>query len=112
MIIIKKAESNTLIPSSLTTIHEYLMKEQAISGAVAEINGRYPEKGFAVNEICKELVYILSGNGSAITTSGETMFTQNDVVFIDKNESFAWQGTFSMFMVTMPKFDPKQHKIL
>ncbi len=88
------------------------MDEQTISGAVAEINGRYPKKGFAINEVCKELVYILSGNGSIITTSGETMFTQNDVIFIDKNEQFAWKGTFSMFMVTAPKFDPKQHKII
>lgn len=112
MIVIKKKESNILIPSqSTTTISEYLMEEQAISGAVAEINGRYPEKGFAVNEICQELVYILSGNGTIITTSRKTSFTAGDVIFIDKNESFAWQGTFSMFMVTTPKFYPKQHVI-
>ena len=112
MTIIKKSESNKVTPTSSTTIREYLMNEQAISGAVAEINGRYPEKGFAVNEVSKELVYILSGGGEIFSKSGKQSFVLGDVIFIDKHEQFAWKGNFSMFMVTTPKFDPKQHKIL
>src|SRR3989344_8584998 len=111
MIIIKKAESNKISPSLSTTVREYLMDEQAISGAVAEINGRYPEQGFAINKVSKELVYILTGNGEVITQSNKTEFGQGDVILIDKNEQFSWQGNFSMFMVTTPKFDSKQHKV-
>lgn len=111
MTIIKHSQTNKLTPSSSTTIWEYLMDEPSISGAVSKINGHYPEKGFAVNKISKELVYILTGNGEIVTESDKTSFTPGDVIFIDKHELFAWQGNFSMFMVAAPKFDPKQHII-
>ena len=111
MQIVEKSETNKVNPTPGTTIHEYFIDEPSISGATTEINGRYPEVGFAVNEVSKELVYIISGNGHIITPSNETSFEQSDVIFINKNELFAWQGTFSMFMVTTPKFDPKQHII-
>ena len=111
MIIVKRSGKNIVIPTTTSIISEYLMDEPDISGAVAKINGRYPEKGFAVNEQSKELVYILSGNGIIFTQSNKQSFAPGDVVFINKNEQFAWQGTFSMFMVTTPKFDPEQHII-
>lgn len=86
MQLIKKAETNTVTPSWSTTIREYLMDERAISGAVTEITGRYPEEGFAINELCKELVYILSGSGAIVTQSGEMTFAPGDIIFIDKDE--------------------------
>ena len=112
MHIIKKSLTNNLTPMPSTTIREYLMEEESISGAVSEINGRYPEKGFAVNELSKELVYITKGKGKIITKDKEKEFDQGDVIFIDRGEPFAWKGTFTMFMTTTPKFDPRQHKII
>lgn len=112
MQIVKKSETINVNPSPGTTIHEYFIDEPSISGATTEINGRYPERGFAVNEVSKELVYILSGKGAIVTKTGKSSFAPGAVIFIDKKEPFAWQGTFSMFMVTTPKFDPEQHKIL
>lgn len=126
MLIIQKSYTNKLTPTASTVIREYLMKESAISGAVAEINGRYPDIGFAVNKRSKELVYIIQGTGKIHTKYEVKEFTQGDVVFIDRGELFAWEakpctdspkgksgtgGTFTMFMVTTPTFDPKQHII-
>lgn len=112
MLIIKKSLTNNLTPTPSTTIREYPMDEQAISGAVSKINGRYPKNGFAVNEISKELVYIIEGKGKIITKDGEREFDQGDVIFIDRGELFAWEGNFTMFMTTTPKFDPIQHNIV
>lgn len=110
MKIVRKSDTNHIsLPS--TVIFEYLLDELTISGAVAEIRGRYPENGFAVNEISKELVYIIKGKGIVITKDERREFDQGDVIFIDREELFAWQGNFTMFMTTTPKFDPKQHKI-
>ncbi len=95
-----------------TRITEYPMSEKNISGAVAEIHGRYPETGFALNKKSKELVYIMEGNGKIITEKETAEFSKGDVIYIDKNEKFAWDGNFTMFMATTPAFDPKQHKII
>ncbi len=111
MHIVRKSNIHTINTPS-TVISEYLMDEPDISGAVAEVNGRYPEQGLASNEISKELVYIINGRGKIITRDEEKEFNQGDVVFIDRGELFAWEGNFTMFMTTTPTFDSKQHKII
>lgn len=112
MYLVKKSQTNRLKTTNATTILEYLMEEDGVSGAVAKIHGNYPEKGFAVNEVCKELVYILRGSGQIVTESEQRAFETGDVIFINRRERFRWEGDFSMFMVTTPKFDPNQHKII
>ncbi len=88
------------------------MEEKNISGAVAEIHGRYPEKGFAVNETCKELVFIINGTGNIVTEKDNKSFVLGDTIFVDRGEKFYWQGDFTMFMATTPKFSPDQHKVV
>jgi mannose-6-phosphate isomerase-like protein (cupin superfamily) len=107
----KATEKVTITPTETTTIFEYAASDTAISGAVATINGRYPEYGFAVNKISKELVYVVSGSGKIITSSQEKDITEGDVIFLDAQEKFAWSGNMVLFMATAPKFDPNQHTI-
>ncbi len=112
MQVIKHTDTNKLAASSSTSIWEYLTHDQDISGAVAKINGRYPETGFAMNEVSKELVYVLEGNGSVIRKDGSVKISKGDVILLQPNELFAWSGTLTLFMATAPTFDPKQHKII
>lgn len=88
------------------------MKEKAISGAIAEIKNRYPEKGFAVNEVCKEIAFVVSGSGQIVNHDQTRPINMGDLIYIDKNESFAWEGKITIFMATTPAFDPKQHIIV
>jgi hypothetical protein len=81
-----------------------------IDGALISVNGRYPDSGFLVNEINKELVYVTSGTGKLLSRSGEQDFGTGDVIFIDNREEFAWSGSFEGFFATTPRFDPAQHK--
>ncbi len=111
MIIIQSSETNKVQASPSTTIWEFTMEEKSISGAVTEINGRYPEQGFAVNKKSKELAFVLSGSGYVITSTIKRPIGVGDLIFLDKEESFAWEGALTLFMATTPKFDPKQHII-
>ncbi len=81
-----------------------------IDGAIITVSGRYPQSGFLVNEMSKELVYITSGSGKLIGREGSKNFSKGDVIFIDNREEFAWNGTFEGFFATTPKFNPAQHK--
>lgn len=110
--IVKVAEVNKIPASRSTTIFEYLMEEKDVSGAVTEIHGRYPEKGFAQNTLCKELVFVISGEGEIITEEDILSFDTGDTILIDKNEKYYWLGNFSIFMATTPKFSAAQHKII
>lgn len=88
------------------------MDDGDISGAVAEIHGRYPEKGFVQNEVFKELVYVLSGTGKIEVDGKEFQFSEGDVLLILPGEKYFWEGNFKIFMATSAKFDPKLHKIV
>lgn len=111
MNIIPSSKTNKIQATPTTTIWEFVMKEKAISGAITQINGRYPEKGFAVNEACKEIAFVISGSGSIATPAQTRPIGVGDLIFIDKGESFAWEtnGSLTLFMSTTPKFNPKQH---
>lgn len=101
-----------LRPTQSTTIKEFPTNSPDVSGATASINGRYPENGFAFNEVSKELVYITQGNGKIVTEKEELSFAEGDVIFIENNEKYYWEGNFSMFMANTPKFSADQHKIV
>lgn len=90
----------------------YGRTSEVIDGAVIAVSGRYPSSGFLVNEVCKELVYVTSGRGSLISREAAQEFEAGDVVFIDANEAFAWDGNFEGFFATTPRFDPSQYKEL
>ncbi|MCB1559278.1 MAG: hypothetical protein KDJ50_10185 [Alphaproteobacteria bacterium] len=109
MDIVKFAEKETLSPSSSAIIHEYHTKDTEISGGVAEINGRYPLNGYVINKTVKELVYVLSGDGVIITPEKSQAISVGDVIFVDFEEKFAWEGQMTLFMATAPSFDPQQH---
>ena len=83
-----------------------------MGGALITIDGRYPEKGFAVNQICRELAYIIKGNGSLATEYSIAKFSQGDTLYLPPKEKFLWEGKFTMYVVTTPAFDPKQHIFL
>lgn len=112
MHIVKSDRSNKISASASTTIDEYLMDDGDISGAIAEIHGRYPEKGFVRNEVFKELVYVLSGTGKIEVDGKEFQFSEGDTLLILAGEKYYWEGNFRIFMATTPKFDPKNHKII
>ena len=110
MQIVKHTDVRKVTPTSSATIWEYDTDDKTISGAVAQINGRYPEKGFAENGF-KELVFVISGNGYILTPNQRKEIDLGEEIFLDKHEQYAWEGTMTLFMATTPKFDPKKHKI-
>lgn len=112
MNIIQSSNANKVQASPTTTIWEFAMDEAAISGAVTEIKDRYPEKGFAVNKISKELVFVISGEGYIVTPTQKRPIRVGDLVFLDKREIYAWEGNLTLFMATTPKFDQKQHIVI
>ncbi len=109
MQIIKQNQRRTLHPEPQTKVHEYDTDDAFISGAVAEIKGRYPAKGFVCNTRIKELAYIVRGTGFYLTQQDRTPLAAGDTLLIDHNEFYAWDGDMDIFLATAPAFDPQQY---
>lgn len=42
---------------------EFDLGTKNLDGAITNVRGRFPESGRAVNEACKEMAFIIEGNG-------------------------------------------------
>lgn len=91
---------------------EIPIDSHALNMALGEINGRYPETGYAVNRKVSELVYIQSGSGSLTVGSKTISFSKGDSLLIEPNEYFYWQGSFSTVIACSPAFTVEQHEYI
>ena len=110
MKLIKQNQANEINNSDTCRVLEYPFDEKDINGSVVGVNGRYPESGFVMNEVCKEIVYIISGSGSLTVNNTRVDFNEGDSLFVDAGENYFWEGSFTSYMACTPAFYPEQHK--
>lgn len=91
---------------------EYPLNDTDINFSTAIINGRYPDKGYCVNEECKELIYVIEGKGTLNKRDKTIEFNKGDVILIDKGEVYYWDGQCTIAMPCTPAWYPEQHKLI
>ncbi len=111
MKIVKSSHTKKFENSKTCIAIEYPLGDKDINGAVIELSGRYPEKGRAVNLKCKELAYVVKGEGKVAIENQTFKLNQGDLVLIEPGEKFYWQGDMTLFMPCTPAWSPNQHKV-
>lgn len=95
------------------TTLEYSFNDKDIDVGVATITGRYPEKDYCVNTICKELVFVLEGTGSLCFQNEKVDFSKGDAILIEPNEKYYWDTEFCIVSMTCtPSWSPEQYKLM
>lgn len=91
---------------------DYNTEDQDINFVVIKLNGRIPKTGYQVNTNCKALYYILKGSGVLYNKKNvqEIKFSQGDVIVIDKEECYAFEGDFEAAVSNTPAWTIEQHK--
>lgn len=89
---------------------EYPLGDKEIDMALVEVSDRYPKKGRATNEKCKELAYIVEGSGKVVVEDKEVYFHEKDMLLIEPGEKVYWEGNFKMFVSCTPAWYSQQHK--
>lgn len=112
MKIVKKSEVVKFEHGQTCTANEYPVNDKDINVAIIELNGRYPEKGCAMNEISKELAYVMAGSGKIVVENNETEVAEGDLVLVNPGEKFYWEGNMKLFMPCTPAWNPEQYKII
>lgn len=83
-----------------------------IDGAVAEINGRYPEKGWAKNTISSEQLFVISGGGAVVTKDTKRKLGVEDTILIEPNELYFIDGiNLRIFISCTPAWSPDQYEL-
>ncbi len=92
---------------------EYSFDDKDIDLGIATITGRYPESGFALNTISKELIYVLDGNGTLYFENDCIEFEKGDSILIDAKEKYYWDSTYCVVsMSCTPAWSKEQYKIV
>lgn len=95
--------------SSQCTVLEYVMQNNQINIGVAEIEGRYPDEGYAVNLKCTEMGYVVKGHGRLVTESSSAELGVGDVILIPAGEKYYWEGHMTVVLPVAPAWYPEQH---
>lgn len=112
MKLIKQSDANVKQNNAACTVTEYPSGDKNIDIAHVSLTGRYPEVGWALNEQCKEVCYIISGNGTITFENNTISLAAGDVVIVNKNEKYFWDGSMDMIIATHLAWYPEQHKII
>ena len=114
MKIVKCNDAQPITNSKTSKLLKYAvaLKDKDIDLCINTICGRYPEKGYCTNEKCKELCYILEGQGTFNKKDERIDFEQGDVILIDKEEIYFWNGNCKIIMICTPAWYKQQCKLL
>jgi len=110
MKVIHKDQTKVFKNSTKCTAIEYPLGDQDINGAVIELDGRYPDKGRVVNTKCKELAYVIKGQGIVSAEGKEIKISKGDLILLEPGERYFWKGKLVMFMPCTPAWYPEQHQ--
>ena len=92
---------------------EYSFEDKDIDLGIAIITGRYPESGFCVNLISKELIYVLEGSGKLCFEDEIINFSKGDAILIENNKKYYWETDYcKVSMSCSPAWNPEQHKLV
>jgi mannose-6-phosphate isomerase-like protein (cupin superfamily) len=108
---IKKEDAVRFENSPVCIATEYKFSgEEDMNIASITLDGRYPEKGHALNTVSKELVYIKSGQGMLATITRRVHLSTGDVVLIQPNEQYYFEGTLELIISSSPTWHPEQYR--
>ena len=76
-----------------------------------KISGRYPEEGWAMNEVSDEMVLVSRGRGKLIRKDEVVLeLEQGNGVFVEAGTWFAWEGDMTLTMSCSPSFNSDQYR--
>lgn len=110
--LIKKSERVKFENSPRCYGFEYPMNDKNINIAYIEIRERYPDKGFVLNEVIKEIVLVLNGKGSITIEGKKYILEKDDAFLILPNKKYFFEGDMDTIVTCSPAFYPEQHKLI
>ena len=93
-------------------VYEYPSIGSEFDLAVVRIFGKYPDGAYCVNSVCKEVIYIIEGEGVMYEGEKEHKFRKGDVIVIKAGERFRWEANCVASISCTPPWNVEQYKLV
>jgi len=84
----------------------------AFSIAVVTMDGVYPEKGWSINDVCTETMYVQAGKLTVEIEAETFALKEGDVLSILPRNKYRVRGKATTIDVITPAWDKKQNQII
>ena len=110
--IVKKAQTKEFKGSENCTVYEFPFEDKDINIAYGKIKNQHPLQGKLTNEVCKEILYIISGTGKVIVEDKEYVVAEGDAILILPGQKFYYKDCNELHVIASctPAWYPEQHK--
>ena len=88
----------------------YPINDEDLDISFIEIKGRYPDKGFVMNEKVKELIFVQKGKGKIFNQDKFYNLEEGDEVLILSKEKYFFEGKLKLIAACSPAWYQEQHK--
>ena len=112
MKVVSRKQTKEFKNNEVCTAVEYPLNDKDINGTIIKLNGRYPSRGRVMNTKCKEMAYIIKGKGIVYAGGKKVKLATGDLVLLEPNDKYYWEGNMEMFVPCTPAWYPKQHKVV
>ncbi len=109
---IRKVDTIEHVNSDTCIASEYPFQDKDLNIADIQINGRYPETGFCMNEKVKEIVYVIEGSGIICIDDKIYEVTEGDAFLYLPGQKVFYEGEMRVLTACTPAWTPEQHKVI
>lgn len=113
MRVIKREDAEVFNNSPVCSVVEYSFGDSDLDLGLSTIEGRYPEKGFAINEKSKMIIYVVDGKGRLYVLDDMIYFEKGDTILINAGEKYYWDSEYCVIsIVSNPAWSALQYKVV
>jgi len=80
--------------------------------AMVEMDGVYPEKGYSINSVCTETIFLLEGQLTVEVDGQDYNLRPNDMIMILPGQKYKVTGKGKSIDLISPSWDKNQNKII
>ncbi|MBN2094720.1 MAG: cupin domain-containing protein [Candidatus Aenigmarchaeota archaeon] len=111
--LVKKSNAVEIKNGPNCTVHEHYFPSKDLGFATADMEGRYPDKGFATNTACSQIYYVLEGQAKVHYEGKEYPMKAGDAFFFEKGKPYSLECRgLKVAVANAPAWYADQYKIV
>ncbi|HEX7963332.1 MAG TPA: hypothetical protein VF466_01950 [Candidatus Saccharimonadales bacterium] len=108
--IVRADDANKIAEHGVSLFSEYDLPFSTFAVGVSEINGRYPQAGFDVDDDVEQVWYVVEGSARITLGEDQTEIGTGDMLLVARGTPYIIDGTVKLVVASGPPWHAEQHR--